>query len=100
MRRRIRGLDPVDSAPVIDPVDSILAALSIEQRAALMARLVGVDNALGRADTVPNSSPTENGSGDKSPEPQPSASFSTIYKERATGLEPATSSLGSWHSTN
>jgi hypothetical protein len=31
-------------------------------------------------------------------------SLSTLYdeelQERATGLEPATSSLGSWHSTN
>jgi hypothetical protein len=26
--------------------------------------------------------------------------FDSILKERATGLEPATSSLGSWHSTN
>jgi hypothetical protein len=70
----------------------LLAALTPEQHALLAAKI---------------NAPTGPGTGRKKKSPGPvripatgTPSSLTTSRERATGLEPATSSLGSWHSTN
>jgi hypothetical protein len=103
VRRAIRSGKPMPDAPSapVSPVvhlelDAILASLTDEQRAVLLARLLAT-----------NQAPTVTTTVTKTPTPislgKPAIGnpvLATLYRERATGLEPATSSLGSWHSTN
>ena len=77
--------------PSVD-LDALLAALTPEQQALLAAKI---------------NTPTGPGTGPKKKSPGPvripatgSAWNFKTSKERAMGLEPTTSSLGSWHSTN
>ena len=77
--------------PSLD-LDALLAALTPEQQALLAAKI--------NASTGPGTGPTK-----KSPGPVRIPATATNWnfktsKERAMGLEPTTSSLGSWHSTN
>jgi hypothetical protein len=77
-------------------LDLLLDTLNAEQRAALAAHL----SVLLGAQRVPQRVPDKT-----TPEPEGPRRLLTTNKsiqlqERATGLEPATSSLGSWHSTN
>jgi hypothetical protein len=120
VRRQLRlgvGL-PVPTAPTSSPtgenssaaldLDAVLAALTPEQRVLSAARL---DGTLGGAPTTrvgPSVGPGVGpGVGPKAKSPGPTrgpaignAGLTRTSRERATGLEPATSSLGSWHSTN
>ena len=77
-------------------LDAVLASLTDEQRALLAARL----NAPETGSAAPAAAPNANAPGAASAPARLTAGFSKPFKERATGLEPATSSLGSWHSTN
>ena len=77
-------------------LNQLLDTLTEEQRAALTAHL----SVLIGAQRVPERVPEK-----KTPEPEGPRRLITSIKlidlhKRATGLEPATSSLGSWHSTN
>ena len=90
VRRELRlGAKPEASGttPSLD-LDALLAALTPEQQALLAAKI--------NAATGPKK---------KSPGPIGNPATGTAWnfttsKERAMGLEPTTSSLGSWHSTN
>ena len=94
VRRELRlgAKAPANGAkPPVD-LDALLVALTPEQQALLAAKI----NAL----TGPGTGPKK-----KSPGPVRIPAIGTGWnlttsRERATGLEPATSSLGSWHSTN
>jgi hypothetical protein len=83
---------PTNGAKPSVDLDALLAALTPEQQSVLAARI--------NAPMGPRTGPRK-----KSPGPVgiPATASDWNYKtskERATGLEPATSSLGSWHSTN
>jgi hypothetical protein len=78
------------SSPI--DLDALIAALSPAQRAELAARI--------NAPTGPRTGPAKKMPGPIRIRALGSASRPTTSRERATGLEPATSSLGSWHSTN
>ena len=94
MRRELRlGAKPEANGakPSLD-LDALLAALTPEQQALLAAKI--------NAPTGPRTGPKK-----KSPGPVRIPATGTAWdfktsKERAMGLEPTTSSLGSWHSTN
>ena len=75
-----------------DDLDALLAALTPEQQTLLAAKI--------NASTGPRTGPKKKSPGPvQVPATATGSNFSTSV-ERATGLEPATSSLGSWHSTN
>ena len=105
VRRRIRlgadlrrsGEAPASPKPraVID-LDAVFASLTREQRAVLAARL----NVPEMVSAAPTAAPNANAPGAASAPARLTAEFAMPFRERATGLEPATSSLGSWHSTN
>jgi hypothetical protein len=105
VRRRMRlGADPrrsgeASASPkpraVVD-VEAVLASLTGEQRALLAARL----NVPEMGSAAPTAAPNANAPGAASAPARLTAEFAKPFRERATGLEPATSSLGSWHSTN
>jgi hypothetical protein len=90
VRRELRlGAKPEANGtkPSLD-LDALLAALTLEQQALLAAKI--------NAPTGPEK---------KSPGPVRTPATTSgwnfkISRERAMGLEPTTSSLGSWHSTN
>ena len=94
MRRELRlgaKLEVNGTRPSRD-LDALLAALTPEQQALLAAKI--------NAPTGPGTGPEK-----KSPGPARAPATATDWKfktsqERAMGLEPTTSSLGSWHSTN
>ena len=94
VRRELRlGGKPQANAakPSVD-LDALLAALTPEQQAVLVAKI--------NTATGPGTGPKK-----KSPGPVRTPATGTAWdhatsKERAMGLEPTTSSLGSWHSTN
>ena len=90
VRRELRlgTKQPVDGAEPSVDLDAIVAALTPEQQALLAAKI---------------NTPT--GPMKKSPGPVRIPATGTSWnvltsRERAMGLEPTTSSLGSWHSTN
>jgi hypothetical protein len=105
VRRRLRlGVDlrrtgetsvEPQAAAAID-LDTVCASLTDEQRALLAARL----NAPETWPAAPTAAPNANAPGAASAPARLTAEFAKPFRERATGLEPATSSLGSWHSTN
>ncbi len=94
VRRELRlGAKPEanGSKPSLD-LNALLAALTPQQQALLAAKI--------NASTGPRTGPKK-----KSPGPVGNPATGTAWnfktsKERAMGLEPTTSSLGSWHSTN
>ena len=73
-------------------LDVLLAALTPEQHALLAAKI--------NAPTGPTTGPKKKSPGPVGVPATGSAWNFKTSKERATGLEPVTSSLGSWHSTN
>ena len=77
--------------PVVD-LDALLAALTPEQRAQLATKI--------NAPTAPGMGPEKKSPGPTRIPATGTPSNSGTSKERAMGLEPTTSSLGSWHSTN
>lgn len=94
VRRELRlgGTAEADEAKASPDLDALLAALTPKQRALLASKI--------NTPTGPATGP--NG---KSPGPVRISATATGWnfktsKERAMGLEPTTSSLGSWHSTN
>ena len=101
VRRQLRlgvGLsDPTESvngaarASAVD-LDALLATLSAAQRSQLAAKI--------NTQTGPRTGPERKAPGPVRIQASPRPSQYGTSKERATGLEPATSSLGSWHSTN
>ena len=105
VRRRMRlGADlprsgdspAAPKSPAVIDLDAVLVSLTKEQRAVLAARL----NVPETGSAAPPAAPNANAPGAASAPARVTAEFAIPYKERATGLEPATSSLGSWHSTN
>ena len=105
VRRRMRlGVDLPGSgeapaapkAPRVIDLDAILASLTEEQRTVLAAHL----NAPETGSAAPGAAPKANAPGAAGAPARVTTGFAMPFKERATGLEPATSSLGSWHSTN
>jgi hypothetical protein len=73
-------------------LDALIAALSPAQQARLAAKI--------NARTGPETGPAKKTPGPTRIRALGNRSHSTTSKERAMGLEPTTSSLGSWHSTN
>ena len=105
VRRRIRlGVDlrrsgeaPAEPMePAVISLDAIFASLTNEQRALLAARLSAPET----GSAAPTAATNANAPGAASAPARVTTEFAMLFKERATGLEPATSSLGSWHSTN
>ena len=94
VRRELRlGAKPEanGASPSLD-LDALLAVLTPEQQSLLAAKI--------NAPTGPGTGPKK-----KSPGPVRIPATGTVWdfatsRERAMGLEPTTSSLGSWHSTN
>ena len=89
---RLSGKSPVNAAKSSVDLDALLAALTPEQQALLAAKI--------KIATGPATGPKK-----KSPGPVGNPATGTAWnfktsEERAMGLEPTTSSLGSWHSTN
>ena len=77
--------------PLVD-LEAFLSALTPEQRALLAAKISAL--------TGPGTGPKKESPGPvRIPATASDWDFGTS-RERATGLEPVTSSLGSWHSTN
>jgi hypothetical protein len=73
-------------------LDSFLAALTPEQQALLAAKI--------NTPTGPRTGPNKKSPGPIRIPATGTHSNASTSKERAMGLEPTTSSLGSWHSTN
>ncbi len=87
--------EPMREAGTID-LDGLLERLTPEQRALLAARL----RVKKSAPAGPTAGPKANAPESSRDPARLSADVQRLLQERATGLEPATSSLGSWHSTN
>jgi hypothetical protein len=108
VRRQIRSGADVPSPepkPAEESADVQPASLALEQR---ILRALRLPTPQGPTSVGPSVGPTVGPSvGPKKKSSSPTRSpttttqsRTTISRERATGLEPATSSLGSWHSTN
>ena len=102
VRRQIRlGVGLPSSPSASDKTESVdlhslLERLTPEQCALMAARL----KVQGSGSVGPSVGPNANAPGPTRIPARLSPDLSTALRERATGLEPATSSLGSWHSTN
>jgi hypothetical protein len=97
VRREIRRA-PTAAAPAIASAEGQLGSEAPEQR---VLRALHRRTTLDPRITVgPSVGPKKKSSGPTRSPTTLSQISTTIFGERATGLEPATSSLGSWHSTN
>ena len=87
--------DTRNDAEAVD-LEGLLERLTPEQRALLAERL----EVKQPAPAGPSAGPKANAPESPRDPARLSADVQRLLQERATGLEPATSSLGSWHSTN
>ena len=82
------GVTGASGNPAAVDLDALVAGLTDEQKALLAAKING------------RMGPVKKSPGPVRIPATGTPSKSTTSKERAMGLEPTTSSLGSWHSTN
>ena len=91
-KERATGVTGASGNPAAVDLDALVAGLTDEQKALLAAKINGR--------MVPVMGPVKKSPGPVRIPATGTPSKSTTSKERAMGLEPTTSSLGSWHSTN